>query len=362
MDTQIRFLQELEDDLLEAAWRESLGREASGGRRPRQTRAPRRAPRRWVLVTSGAAASLVLSGAIGWFVMRGPETERPLTAFIGQPRPASGSPAPAFAPSAPGDSAYKGFRAAAGHNAPVTHGITTTGPLGSVGSVVGRPEDLSKVIKTAEISLVVRGGAFTDSFDRAQLLATRFGGYVVSASSQKAKSGHLVIRVNARRFDDAMVALRQIGRVERESIDAKDVTADFIDLHARLGILLARRTALVKLLSQATTLDTILRLQGMADDVQTNIDQLEGRLRYLKNQTSRATIRVDMREAGVVVTKPAAPVEKPSLIRAWQRSIAGFFDVLSAVTIGLGYVIPISVLVLAAFFAVRGARRRRAVA
>jgi hypothetical protein len=92
-------------------------------------------------------------------------------------------------------------------------------------------------------------------------------------------------------------------------------------------------------------------------DVQFQIEELKGQLRVLRNESDMATIKMSIRESGVVVTTEAK-VKNPSLRSAWAHAIAGFFGVVFAVTVGLGYLIPISVLLLIGWFVWRRARRR----
>ena len=88
----------------------------------------------------------------------------------------------------------------------------------------------------------------------------------------------------------------RIGEVEAETITGQDVTAEFIDQTARLQILLDRRDLLQSLQSEATTISEILRLAGLIEQTQLEIEKTQGQLRYLKNQVAEATIKVDLRE------------------------------------------------------------------
>jgi len=62
-----------------------------------------------------------------------------------------------------------------------------------------------------------------------------------------------------------------------------------------------------------------------------------------------------MREQGV---EPESEVEKASIPNAFERAAAGFVGVIAAIVIGLGYLIPILALGLAAWFVVWRVRRR----
>jgi len=93
-----------------------------------------------------------------------------------------------------------------------------------------------KVVKNADLSLRVKAGTFADVFQQATLVAGRHGGYVASSQTNGSRlhSGSVVIRVPAEQFDAALADLRGLGRVESEHVSGDDVTAQFVDLQARL--------------------------------------------------------------------------------------------------------------------------------
>jgi Flp pilus assembly protein TadB len=98
-------------------------------------------------------------------------------------------------------------------------------------------------------------------------------------------------------------------------------------------------------------------MQNLADDAQLKVEQLQGEIRLIKNQTSKATIDLSLRMAGVAVPSHGE-VNHPGLGSAWAHAIAGFFGVVFAVVVGLGYLIPIAIVVLIAWFVFRRLRRR----
>jgi hypothetical protein len=165
------------------------------------------------------------------------------------------------------------------------------------------------------------------------------------------------MRVPARSFDRARRALKALAvTVSRETIRGQDVTSQFVDLKARLEILQARKDALVKLLHQATSLETILRLQNVVDDVLTRIEELKGEIALINDRSSNATISVTMRERGV---SPGPVVERPSLGTALSHAIAGFLAVVYAVVVGLGYLVPFGLAAASVWLGVRVVRQRR---
>jgi hypothetical protein len=228
-----------------------------------------------------------------------------------------------------------------------------------VSEIPGLPPLGQAVVKTADISVVVRKGGFGDAFDTASMVAGRYGGYVESSSMSgtQAKSGDLIVRVPSAHFDDAMADLRDLGTVEHQAISGQVVTQNFIDLEARLRTWEAQEAVLIGLMDQATSLDATLRIQRELQDVQFRIEQIKGQLRVLEDQTALATIRVSLRESGAPTVLDQQAGARPSLAEAWSKAVDGVLGVAYVTIVGLGYVVPITLLALMAWVAYRKVTR-----
>ena len=180
---------------------------------------------------------------------------------------------------------------------------------------------------------------------------------ISSISSSDTTSGWLQLRVPAEKFDLALRDLRSVGKVTSESISGQDVTSQFVDLNARLRTWRAQEAVLLRLMSQATTIGDTLRIQDQLQPVQFKIEQIQGQLRVLNNQTALATIRVGIREGAPPVPPRTTPL--PSLARAWNLAMAGFLGVVYSVVIGLGYLIPLSLIVAVGWLLFRRVSRAR---
>ena len=313
---------------------------------------------RWVKPIAAVAAVLVVAGGIGYAVTNdqgGDRADQASSAQAGSVavRLESASPAPAEPRPAADQALAAGEAATSGAE-------SAAGGADAAAASIGRgiPE-VSKVIKTADLSIVVPADSFDARFHDATEVAEDLGGFVES-SNEGIRSGRLVMRIPARSFNEARSELKALALanegVKREVIDGLDVTAEFVDLKARLEILQARKDALVELLNKATTLEAILRLNNVVDDVLTRIEELKGQIRLINDQTSKATVSLSMREEGVSVTPV---VEKPSLGSALSHGIAGFLSVLYAIVVGLGYLIPVAVVAILAWLVAGAARRRQ---
>ena len=217
-----------------------------------------------------------------------------------------------------------------------------------------------RVIETAQLSLVARRHGFDQAFARATDVAARFGGYVEDSSTEgvRSKLGHLTIRVPADEFQPALDTLRQVGRVEDQSLSGRDVTSQYVDLQARLRNWEAQERVLLRLMSKATTIGDTLRIQNELSQVQLRVEELKGQLRVLNNQTSLATIDVSMRESGAPVPPSRTTNHATTLGQAWQDARHGFVGVIASVVVGLGYLVPIAALLALVWLGVRRLRPR----
>ena len=331
MEATIGYLELVREDLLDEGAREHE-------RQGRRMRPPWVSGRTIAAVT--AAVTLLAAGSLGWWVTRG----------TNEMRPAAGIP------SATGSTGGAERGPALPMPSPLDEQVAPPGDAvaGEVPSTT-LPDELSRVIRTAELGLVIPRGSFDERFADAVDIASANGGFV-STSTTRERAGTLTMRVPSDAFADALRSLRDLGEVRVQSVHGRDVTADYVDLHSRLRIARARREVLLGLMGDATTIEQTIRVQNALDETQLRIEELQGNLRLLDDRTSLATIALDLREQGV---EPQATVEKPSIPNAFERAVAGFVGVIAGVVIGLGYLLPVLLLGLVAWFVVSRVRRRR---
>ena len=93
------------------------------------------------------------------------------------------------------------------------------------------------ILRTAQITVV------TPNLDKARTemdkVLQRYGGYVgeltTSSPSDAARKLTATLRVPGNQLDAALADLKNLGRVESESQSGQDVTAQYVDLEARLS-------------------------------------------------------------------------------------------------------------------------------
>jgi hypothetical protein len=227
-------------------------------------------------------------------------------------------------------------------------------------AAAGAATDLTKIIRDGTIALAVPDGSFDSKQGQVVAIAHANGGFVLSSQTQAATTGTLTIRIPADRFDAAIAQIGKLGTVESSTVTGKDVTNQYLDYKAHLRNLIGRRTVLRHLLAQTTTIGESLTVYNDLNDVQLQIDQIHGQLRYLNNQVDESTLTVDLREdsAPAGETETNGAIHNPSLSRAWDRAIQGFFGIIATIIVGLGYLIPLVVIAAVVYAIITLVRRR----
>jgi hypothetical protein len=209
------------------------------------------------------------------------------------------------------------------------------------------PAIRSAVIETATLGLRVPHGRFGRVMDGASQIAGRYGGFVSQQSSfgTRVHDGRLVMRVPVGRFNQARLAIERLGRPTNESVVGVDVTQQFVDLGARLDNLRSQERALRQLMERTQTVSDTIRVQGVLQGVELQMEEIQGRLIYLRNRTALSTISIDVHEAGA---RPAPPAHASAIWKAGRRALNSATSVVTGVIVGAGFVIPIAILALLA--------------
>jgi hypothetical protein len=331
METQVRFLEELERDLMAVAELE--------GQRVRKA-SPTRRSVRWKGWLGAVASLLVLAFAIG------------ALAQLGGGGTSASSAGGSF--SAVGSAVNDAGGAGLPNQGPIK------APPARPATGQDGPTDLTKIVRDGTMALAVPDGSFEQNQHQVVAIAHANGGSVLSSQTQGSTTGTLTLRIPAAHLDTAMLQLGRLGKVESSSVTGKDVTNQYVDLRAHLQNLIGRRTVLRGLLAQTNTIGESLTVYNELNGVQLQIDQIQGDLRFLDNQVAVSTLTVDLREESAPAgsTETNGAIHNPSLSRAWDRAIQGFFGIIATIIVGLGYLLPVAVVAGVAYAIVRLVRRR----
>jgi hypothetical protein len=205
----------------------------------------------------------------------------------------------------------------------------------SLGSTVVLPE--RKIIRNAELTVELDAPA--EAQRKLASLAESFGGYVVAAESQQRDARgqgappavSVEMRVPAPRFDAAVAEIRALGgRVRQEKITGRDVTEEYIDLEARLRAQRALEAQFLEIMKRANQVSDALEVQRELANVRSEIERVEGRRRFLENQSSLSTIKVTL--------QPPAPLvgaQTSGFFANLRRAFGDGLDTAAAIVLGL---------------------------
>ncbi len=228
-----------------------------------------------------------------------------------------------------------------------------------LGKVV--PAQSPDVIYTGSIAISVRKAHLLSAFDQVTADAESQGGFVADSSSEsqslQAPTASLVVRVPSARFTALVIEVSTLGKVRSQQVHGQDVTGLVVNLSARITNLEAEQQALRNLVQRAGSIPNILQVQNELFSVESEIEQLSAEQASLDNQTTYATLTVDL-----AVSVPPA-TRKPRAENTFSRAVKLAWHNLAAagraVVLGVSWAFPLLIAAALAYAAWRLRRRRR---
>jgi hypothetical protein len=198
----------------------------------------------------------------------------------------------------------------------------------------------TKIIRTGAVTLEVRD--VTGTVESIHALALAQGGYLSSSTVETTGSRHtgtVVIRVPQARFDTTLAGVKSAGTVLYITTQGEDVTEEYIDLGARKKSYEVQLAQYYVLMEKATKISDIIAIQQQIDRIQTDLDRLEGRMRYLDSKIDLSTISITLREP-----EPVHAGTGHSFVTAVNRGIEGLLGIIDTLIIAaitfLPFIIP----------------------
>lgn len=227
------------------------------------------------------------------------------------------------------------------------------------------PGDSAFIVRTGELDVEVTDLQAT--LQQAQSLVNGLGGYISGSRESNdlnTEFASITYRIPVERWYDALTALRALGtRVIGEHIDAADVTADVVDLDARLTNLRAAETQYQGIMAQATTIDDVLKVQKVLNDTRGEIERLQAERDNLASRAALATLTVNWQ---VPTTASAVANQGWDLGREVDRAFAAlvtFTQGLATLAIWLGIaflpiLLPVALIGLVGYRILRSRTKR----
>jgi Domain of unknown function (DUF4349) len=118
------------------------------------------------------------------------------------------------------------------------------------------------------------------------------------------------------------------GKLMKSSVSGEDVTEEFVDLEARLKSKKVVEKRLLSFMEQADKTKDLLDISDNLADVQEEIEQIIGRMNYLKNKADLATITIEIRENHTVI-------KGEDDLNTWDKTEQQFFKSMNMILMAL---------------------------
>lgn len=191
------------------------------------------------------------------------------------------------------------------------------------------------------------------------------GGYILQFTDQQSSSelgGTYTIKVPANAFMSFLAGIEGLPHLAFEkSMQGTDVTEEYVDLQSRLkarGVVEARLLAFMEKAESATAL---LQFSKELGEVQTEIERIKGRMRYLDQNVAYSTIELRLYQ------KSAEPIRAQTEVKgfgakiagAWSGSLSFLAEAAQVIVIALTALLPVAVVLAIIAMLVYAVYRRR---
>ncbi len=217
----------------------------------------------------------------------------------------------------------------------------------------------ARVIRNGRIDVRIPLGTFDAKRSQIRAIAAELGGYVSSGESHveqydddRYAVGWVTLRIPSDRFEDAVDRVERLGDRVSSSLSSQDVTEEYVDLEGRLNFWVQQEEFYSRLLNEAETIDDLVTIQSRMQEVLLNIEQIEGRLRYLDARTSFATLTVGLTEVPDILQPPDEGDRNP-IQEAFEQAGDVLLATVGFLIIAAAVAIPIAILVLFAWLIFR---------
>jgi len=167
---------------------------------------------------------------------------------------------------------------------------------GRAGGEENSSED-RRLVRTESLSLIVKTPA--ETAEKIIKLAQGAGGFLVTSNvngGADATSALLSIRVPTDKFEEVRAQIRKLSlRMENESIDAQDVTKQYVDQEARLRNLRAQEQQYLGILRKAATVKDALEVSDKLNEVRGAIEERQAEFEALSKQVETVAINITLR-------------------------------------------------------------------
>jgi hypothetical protein len=175
-----------------------------------------------------------------------------------------------------------------------------------------------KIIKNADIRLLVKDTNVAVS--RTTQVISDLGGYIISSRiwyqdyyGNNLMYATITLGIPVDEFEHALNRMRDLSiRVLDENASGEDVTDQYVDLESQLANLEATRARILEFLEDAKTVEEALRINQELANIESQIEQIKGRMNFLSDRSAFSTITANFEPEFPVLTPTPTPTIAPT--------------------------------------------------
>lgn len=226
------------------------------------------------------------------------------------------------------------------------------------------PETIKPVVKEKKIikdgTVSVKTNDIAASKKNIDELLKKLNGYYETEDLQnndQSISYDLKIRVPTDNFEK-LISTIENGKDEltSKSIQARDVTEEFVDITTRLANKREYLKRYKELLSRASTVKDILDIEENIRVIEEEIESKEGRLKYLNDQVSFSTLNLNLYKEKEYIYKPQ---EQDKFSERIKNSISEGWTSIVDFLLWLFSIWPFIILITGVLYIIRKIRKKR---
>ena len=215
------------------------------------------------------------------------------------------------------------------------------------------------IIRTATLSMIVDDTAST--MERLTAAAEAAGGYVSDSRvwrDGEQLRGSISLRVPSARLTATLASIRRLAvRIQSESVGSQEVTQEYVDLSSRLRNMEAAEAELRQLMTtmreKSKRASEVLEIYQQLSSIRGEIEQTRGRMRYLSEMTSLASVNVELVPNAIAKPVVEAGWQPLVIVKDASRALVVALQGLASAAIWFAlYLLPIGAMVAIALFVI----------
>ena len=219
-----------------------------------------------------------------------------------------------------------------------------------------------QLIYVADVRLVVDDFSAVAGKNGISQLVEKYGGHTadltIDRNQGRARSGQWRARIPVKNYRVFLDEVRELGIPEHFRETTEDVTAQYVDLDARIRNKKRLEERILTLLDRsAGKINELIEVERELGRVRGEIEQMQSMFRSLQSRIKMTTVTINAREERGY-EPPQAPSFGSRIGKAWSNSLYGIGEGAKNLLIGLVGLIPWLVLIIPAAFLVRLGWRR----